>query len=293
MASRFRALTKGMGVRMVEKVAGTMRSVGKSMDQMGANMEVAKYTEKLVPSTRFVAVDGVVPTLSSPGTFVAPTASVIGDVTIGKDSSVWYGAKVRGDSSSITIGRRSHIMDRAVIACDSPTTIGNNVTIGAGATVNSCTLQDGCLIGEGALILDDVIIESNAMVEPGAVVNAKTTVKAGEVWAGSPAHKVRDLSSDEITKMVEATHETSQLASMHLIETEKDYIEVKQEEELAEYLEGIDEMYIDRRDSDSKHEVLGQGLPGRIFNSTLTHPEEGLDLSMKLKYGDENKQEQK
>lgn len=292
MATKFRELTKGVGVKMVQSIAGSMRNMGKSLDSMGAGMEVAKYTEKLVPSTRFVAVDGLIPQIAAEGTFVAPTASVIGDVTIGKESSVWYGAKVRGDVNQITIGRRSHIMDRAVVHVakiqgDISTHIGNNVTVGAGSIIHAATLQDGCMIGDGAQILDGAVVETNAIVAPGAVVTPGTTVSAGEYWSGTPATKERDANTEEIGAIATTAYETTQLAMMHAMETSKDYLTVKEEEETMELLEQVDETQIDTRDSHERHEINQQGQPGQIYNSTLTHPEEGLDLSMKLKYNKE------
>jgi len=300
MTSHFRKLTKGVGVKMVEGIASSMRSMGKSLDKIGANMEVAKYTNELVPSTRFVAVDGVIPKIAAEGTFVAPTASVVGDVTLGKESSIWYGAKVRGDVNSITIGRRSHIMDRAVVHVakiqgDISTSIGDNVTVGANSIIHAATLHDGCMIGEGAQVLDGAIIETNAVVAPGAIVTPGTTVSSGEYWSGAPATKERDLDTEELTNIASVAYETASLAVMHAEEQAKDYVQIFEEEDIREKLEPItdeEELARMKEANDQKydsHNVQGQGLPGQVFNSTLTHPEEGLDLAMKLKYKKKDK----
>lgn len=271
----------GMGVRMVQAVAGAIRNTGKSLDKAGANMEVAKYAEKLVPSTRFVSVDGVAPMVAEYGTFIAPSASVIGDVSIGRNSSVWYGTTVRGDVNKITIGERTSIMDRAVIHVakiqgDKPTTIGNNVTVGAGALIHAATLNDLCVVGESAQVLDGAVVESNSIVEPGAVVTPGTVVPSGELWAGAPAKKVRPLTPEEIASIPQQARDTLQLAAMHAIETSKDYKTVKEEEEWIEFIgDDAEEEYTPPRGPDPDN-IDGMGHPGRIFNSTLTHPEEGL-----------------
>jgi gamma-carbonic anhydrase len=168
---------------------------------MGKGMEVTKYTEKLVPSTRFVAVDNVAPTVS-PESFVAPSAAVIGNVSIGEASSVWYGAIVRGDVNHVKIGNASSIGDRAVVHVakiqgDAPTVIGNHVTVSAGALVHAATLKDSVVVGEMAQVLDGATVESNSIVAPASIVTPGTTVGSGELWAGAPAKKVRALTEEE------------------------------------------------------------------------------------------------
>lgn len=130
-------------------------------------------------------------------TFLAETATVIGDVTMGKDCSIWYNAVLRGDVNSIVMGNKVNVQDNAMVHCTyqkSATTIGNNVSIGHNAIVHGCTLKDNVLIGMGAIVMDDCIVESNSIVAAGAVVTAKTHIKEGEIWAGVPAKKVKDIS---------------------------------------------------------------------------------------------------
>ena len=136
------------------------------------------------------------------GTFLAETATVIGDVVMGKQCSVWYNAVIRGDVHSIRMGDKVNVQDNAMIHCTyqkSPTTIGNNVSIGHNAIVHGCTIKDNVLIGMGAIVMDDCIVESNSIVAAGAVVTAKTHIKEGEIWAGVPAKKVKDVSQNLIT----------------------------------------------------------------------------------------------
>jgi carbonic anhydrase/acetyltransferase-like protein (isoleucine patch superfamily) len=255
-----------------------MRKVGSAFDSMGKGLEITKYTEKLVPSTRFVAVDGMVPKISDKGAFVAPSAAVIGDVTIGKASSIWYGATVRGDVNTITIGDYTNIGDRAVVHVariqgDFATSIGNNVTIGAGALIHAATLKDNCVVGESAQVLDGATVESNVIIAPAAIVTPGTMIPSGELWAGSPAKMIRVLTEDEIAAIPKQASETAALASMHAIEHSKSYEQVMEEEQVAEN-ELYREVPVPKQTENPLGDVLGQGMPGRIFRSTLSHPED-------------------
>ena len=133
-----------------------------------------------------------------PSVFVAPTAAVIGDVVIEKDSSVWFGATLRGDEVSIRIGSRSNIQDGVVIHGDSGENveIGNNVTIGHGAIIHGCVIHDGALIGMGAVVLDGAVIEQGALVAAGAVVSPGKRVEANSLWAGVPARPLKMMPED-------------------------------------------------------------------------------------------------
>ena len=251
-------------------------------------MEVCKYTERLVPSTRFVAVDGVSPTVSPYAAFVAPSASVIGDVTLGQNSSVWYGATVRGDVHKVVIGDNTSVGDRAVIHVakiqgDFPSLIGSNVTIGPGAMVHAATLKDNCVVGASAQVLDGSVVESNAIIAAGAIVTPGTTVKAGELWAGSPAKMVRKVTAEELQSMTENALDTLGLARMHAHECSKDLAQLTQDEEAYEDATTRDPEYFQPTGKPDPGDVLGQGSPGLIFDSVLTNPEEGLKLQQKKK----------
>lgn len=143
---------------------------------------------------------GTLPTIH-PEAFVAPTATIIGDVMIGRCSSIWFGCTVRGDVHSIRIGEDTNIQDHCVIHVTGGkfgTQIGSGITVGHGVILHGCTLEDGCFIGMGATVLDGAVIESGAMVAAGAVVTPGKRVKAGELWAGNPAKFLRALRPDEI-----------------------------------------------------------------------------------------------
>ncbi|VBB68922.1 carbonic anhydrase, family 3 [invertebrate metagenome] len=133
--------------------------------------------------------------------FVAPTATVIGNTTIGQDSSIWFGTVVRGDVHEIRIGARTNIQDNSVVHVTGGkygTYIGSDITIGHRAIIHACTLEDGCFIGMGAVVMDGAVVESCAMVAANAMITPGKRVKAGELWAGSPARSLRPLSAEEI-----------------------------------------------------------------------------------------------
>ena len=139
-------------------------------------------------------------------TFVAETAVIIGDVTMGKDCSIWYNAVLRGDVHFIKMGDKVNVQDNAMIHCTyqkSPTTIGNNVSIGHNACVHGCTIHDNVLIGMSSVVMDNCVIESNSIVAAGAVVTQNTIVGAGTIWAGVPAKKVKDIDQSNFAGEIE------------------------------------------------------------------------------------------
>jgi carbonic anhydrase/acetyltransferase-like protein (isoleucine patch superfamily) len=126
----------------------------------------------------------------------APNATLVGDITMGKDCTVWFNAIVRGDVNAIVMGDRVNIQDGAVVHCTyqkTKTIIGNNVSIAHNAIVHGCTIEDEVLIGMGAIVMDGAIIHSDAVIAAGAVVLAGTVVEAGSIYAGMPAKKVKDI----------------------------------------------------------------------------------------------------
>lgn len=147
------------------------------------------------------AVNGHAPQIPD-DCFVAENATIVGQVTMGKDCSIWFNAVLRGDVHFIKMGDKVNIQDGAVIHATyqkSPTTIGNNVSIGHNALVHGCTIHDNVLIGMGSIVMDDCIIESNSIIAAGAVVTKNTIVKSGSIYAGVPAKKVKDISEELIS----------------------------------------------------------------------------------------------
>ncbi len=138
--------------------------------------------------------------------FVAPNATVIGDVRMGDECSIWFNAVVRGDVNYIKMGNRVNVQDGAVIHCTyqkNATEIGNNVSIGHNAIVHGCIVEDHVLIGMGAIVMDRCIIKSNSIIAAGAVVLEDTVVESGSIYAGVPAKKVKDIATGSIHGEIE------------------------------------------------------------------------------------------
>lgn len=134
--------------------------------------------------------------------YVAENATIVGDVVMGNECSIWFNAVVRGDVHFIKMGNKVNVQDGAVIHATyqkSPTTIGNNVSIGHNAIVHGCTIHDNVLIGMGSIVMDDCVVESNSIIAAGAVVTQNTKVEAGSIYAGVPAKKVKDISKELIS----------------------------------------------------------------------------------------------
>lgn len=131
---------------------------------------------------------------------VARGAVVLGDVTIGKDSSIWYNAVVRGDMQSVFIGEGSNVQDNAVlhVDADSPLKIGDQVTVGHGAILHGCMVEDGVLIGMGAIVMNKAVIGRNSIVAAGALVTQHTEIPEGSLVMGNPAKIRRSVTEEEI-----------------------------------------------------------------------------------------------
>lgn len=152
-------------------------------------------------------VKGVSPKMGN-NCFLAPNATVVGDVEMGDDCSVWFNAVVRADVNSIRIGNKVNIQDGAVLHCTyqnlpagqagTKVVLGNNVSVGHNAIVHGCTIHDNVLIGMGAIVMDNCEIGSNSIIAAGAVVTEGTKVPNGCIFAGVPAKKVKDISEELI-----------------------------------------------------------------------------------------------
>jgi len=164
-------------------------------------------------------------------TFVAENAVVIGDVEIGEQSSIWYGTIMRGDVNRIHIGSQTNIQDGAVVHVNHdplgdyretgggmPTWIGDRVTIGHMALIHACTIETGGFVGMRATVMDGAVVEEGAMVAAGALVTANKRVPAGELWGGSPAKKMRDLTPQEKANLEYQARHYAHLADAYLNE---------------------------------------------------------------------------
>lgn len=138
--------------------------------------------------------------------YLAENATIVGEVTMGDQCSVWFNTVVRGDVHSITIGNKVNIQDGAVIHCTyqkAKTVIGNNVSIGHNALVHGCTLHDNVLVGMGAIVMDHCVVHSNSIIAAGAVVLENTIVEANSIYAGVPAKKVKTIDAEHTARLIE------------------------------------------------------------------------------------------
>ncbi len=148
-----------------------------------------------------ISVKGIKPALGK-NCFIAPNATIAGDVVIGDDCSVWFNAVIRGDVNSIRLGNKVNVQDGAVIHCTyqkAKTIIGNNVSIGHNAIVHGCVIDDNVLIGMGAIVMDNAYVGSNSIIAAGAVVLENTVVEPGSIYAGLPAKKIKDIPEEMIS----------------------------------------------------------------------------------------------
>ena len=152
-----------------------------------------------------LSVNGIEPKFGS-NCFFAENSTVVRDVVMGDNCSVWFTSVVRGDVHYILIGNKVNIQDGAIIHCTyqkAPVNIGNNVSIGHRAIVHGCTVHDNVLIGMGAIIMDHAVIGENSIIAAGAIVLENTIVEPGSIYAGIPAKKVKDIDKKNFKDLIE------------------------------------------------------------------------------------------
>nr|XP_028949871.1 gamma carbonic anhydrase 1, mitochondrial isoform X2 [Malus domestica] len=183
--------------------------------------------------------------------FVAPSASIIGQVQVGRGSSIWYGCVLRGDANSISIGSGTNIQDNSLVHVAKsnltgkvlPTIIGDNVTVGHSAVLHGCTVEDEAFVGMAATLLDGVYVEKHAMVAAGALVRQNTRIPCGEVWGGNPAKFLRKLTEDEMAFISQSALNYSNLAQVHAAENAKPLDEIEFQKVLRKKFARRDEEY--------------------------------------------------
>ena len=137
--------------------------------------------------------------------FLAENATIVGEVEMGNNCSIWFSAVIRGDVNFIKIGNNVNIQDGAVVHCtykNAATIIGNNVSVGHNALIHGCTINDNVLVGMGAIVMDGSIIESNSIIAAGAVVLEGTHVESGTIYAGVPAKKIKALNKKQTAQLI-------------------------------------------------------------------------------------------
>jgi carbonic anhydrase/acetyltransferase-like protein (isoleucine patch superfamily) len=165
-----------------------------------------------------VPFKGFVPKVAS-SAFIAPNATLVGDVEIGANASIWFGVILRGDGPGIRVGENSNLQDGTVVhiaARGLMTVIGRNVSVGHMALLHACEVQDGAFIGMHSTVLDGAVVEGESMVAAGAVVTPGKIVRRGELWAGNPAQKLRDLTEKDF--------ETFKWAAAHYVSLSRAYL---------------------------------------------------------------------
>lgn len=152
---------------------------------------------------------GMTPQIA-PTAFIAETAVIIGNVTIGEQSSIWYNVVARGDVNSITIGSRTNIQDLTMLHVThrkhpddpgAPLVIGDDVTVGHSCTLHGCTLENGCFIGMQAMVMDKAVVGEGALVGARALVTEGTVIPPHTLWVGAPARQKRELTAEEIARL--------------------------------------------------------------------------------------------
>jgi len=240
-----------MATSVLRTVGGMFRESGAALERLGMAMQ-GKYAfqEQLSRHRTIMGLGDKLPSVDADA-FVAPSASVVGDVSVGAGSSVWYGAVLRGDVNSIRIGCNTNIQDGTVVHVAKhnvkgsllPTIVGDNVTVGHKAMLHACTIEDGALVGMGATIMDGAVVKSGSMVAAGSLVTSGTEVASGQLWGGSPAKLMRELTAEEKAFLNVSAEEYTALAQGHKTEADKSFETLLADMDEQEYLTTRDEAY--------------------------------------------------
>ncbi|CAL5205888.1 unnamed protein product [Lathyrus oleraceus] len=237
--------------RAIYSVGFWIRETGQAIDRLGSRLQGNYYfQEQLSRHRTLMNVFDKAPVIDKDA-FIAPSASVIGDVHIGRGSSIWYGCVMRGDVNNISVGSGTNIQDNSLVHVAKsnlsgkvlPTIIGDNVTVGHSSVLHGCTVEDEAFVGMGATLLDGVVVEKHSMVAAGALVKQNSRIPSGEVWAGNPAKFLRKLTAEEISFISQSAINYSNLAQVHAAENAKPYDEIEFEKALRKKFARKDEEY--------------------------------------------------
>lgn len=221
--------------RVVYRLGAMVRETGQALDRLGCRLQGEyAFKEQLSRHRTIMPFYEKRPEIAA-DVFVAPSAAVIGDVKIGAKSSIWYGSILRGDVNSISVGSETNIQDNTLVHVAktnvsgniAPTIIGDRVTVGHNAVLHACTVEDEVLVGMGATLLDGVVVEKGAIVAAGALVTQNTRVPAGQIWAGSPAKFLRNLSGEERSFLAKSADNYAGLGAIHAEENAKSFAEIE------------------------------------------------------------------
>lgn len=223
-----------------------IRETGQALDRLGSRLQGNYFfQEQLSRHRTLMNVYDKAPVVHKEA-FVAPNASLMGEVRVGQGSSIWYGCVLRGDANSITVGSGTNILDNSLVHVAKsnlagkvlPVKIGDKVTVGHSAVLHGCTVEDESFVGTGATLLDGVVVETRAMVAPGALVRQNTRIPSGEVWGGNPAKFLRKLNDEEMALFSESATDNASLAQGHAVENAKPFNKVDFEKVLQKKFAG-------------------------------------------------------
>lgn len=212
--------------RGVSALGKALRETGQALDRMGMRAQDSWiFQEKICRHRAVMNLFDQRPFVSET-TYVAPNASVIGNVNLKDQSSVWYGAVIRGDQSPINVGGFSSIGDRSSVLSTAinptgfvaRTYIGDWVTVGQGCVLKGCTIDDYAVVGDGSVVQEGALVEAHGVLEPGSVLPSGMRVPAGEVYGGNPASFVRKLEKEEMEGQAKAAEKICALAQEHMDE---------------------------------------------------------------------------
>eukprot|EP00879_Flechtneria_rotunda_P002688 GHRR01002894.1.p1 GENE.GHRR01002894.1~~GHRR01002894.1.p1 ORF type:complete len:229 (+),score=57.00 GHRR01002894.1:179-865(+) len=178
-----------------------LRETGQALEKIGCVFQgINSHEEEITRLHKVVNTRLKVPSAAS-SAWIAPSAQVSGDVTVGDNTSIWYNCTVRGDNHHVSIGQNTNLQDGVSVGSlspsSSPTAVGSYVSVGHGAVLQGCTVGDRSLIGMNAVLQEGCKVESGAIVAAGAVLEPGSTVPSGELWAGNPAKRLRELKPEE------------------------------------------------------------------------------------------------
>uniref|UniRef100_A0A061QSA1 Gamma carbonic anhydrase mitochondrial-like n=1 Tax=Tetraselmis sp. GSL018 TaxID=582737 RepID=A0A061QSA1_9CHLO len=226
-------------VAVARTLGSLCRGLGAAFEGIGVAVQGGlAYRETVTKQKPLVALAAKTPKIGEE-CFIAPNAVLIGDVEIGDRTSIFYGSVIRGDVNHVRIGKMTSIQENVVIHVARnnpkgeklPTVVGDNVIIGQNCTLHACTVGSNSLVGMGSTVLDNAKVEPGAIVAGGSMVTPNTTVPSGQIWAGSPARFLRDVTAEEASFLEKAAENMHAVAIPHAVENAKTFEEVLADED--------------------------------------------------------------
>eukprot|EP01062_Namystynia_karyoxenos_P080614 TRINITY_DN870_c0_g1_i1.p1 TRINITY_DN870_c0_g1~~TRINITY_DN870_c0_g1_i1.p1 ORF type:complete len:276 (+),score=72.03 TRINITY_DN870_c0_g1_i1:153-980(+) len=257
-------------------IGAVAREFASHLDALGCRLTSTTTQAQKVPAWRRVqSFHGNTPSVA-PSCFLAPNANVIGRANLADRVGVFYSSVVRADVNAVHIAQNTVVQDRCVIRCTPSyeTHIGAHVTIEPGVTISGATVADDCFIGTGSVIMEGARVESQSVIAPGSTLQKHTIVPSGQIWAGCPAEKVRDLTDTEIESLRASAIHGVGLLGAHKDTTEKSFTQLSEEKDVLEEWEDLESVRIPIRAPYAMYDPgpVGSGLhlniPGQLQTPT-------------------------